>query len=99
MASFVLRSIDALTHEHECVKKVFCDGNKEARLVGHGFQYLTPVVSLSASYLSSKLGLYKNPKNDTLNPSSKIQLENLNGILYGMQETNCVQKFPDCQLN
>jgi hypothetical protein len=42
MAAIVLKSIDAMVEKHECVSKVFCDGNKEARIVGNGFQYLMP---------------------------------------------------------
>jgi len=42
LAASVLKSIDAMVNEHECLQKVFCDGSKEAKVIGSGFQYMMP---------------------------------------------------------
>lgn len=37
------KSIDAMIEKHECLPKILCDGNRQAQVIGHGFQYLMPV--------------------------------------------------------
>jgi hypothetical protein len=43
LALTVLKSIDAMIEKHECVNKVFCEGNRQAKIIGSGFQYLLPL--------------------------------------------------------
>jgi hypothetical protein len=43
LARTVIKSIHAMIYEHECLPMILCEGNKQARVIGHGFQYLMPV--------------------------------------------------------
>lgn len=42
LAHEVLKSIDAMLSERECLQKVICDGNKKAKLIRSGFQFMMP---------------------------------------------------------
>lgn len=46
LAATVLKSIDAMISKYECLPKVFCEGNRQGKVIGYGFQYSMPLFRL-----------------------------------------------------
>ncbi|OXA65118.1 uncharacterized protein LOC118434421 [Folsomia candida] len=84
LAATVLKSIDAMISKYECLPKVFCEGNRQGKVIGYGFQYSMPLFSFSSSFIGEKLGLHK-----------KLT-EHLDAILHGLAESNCKSQFSQC---
>jgi len=43
LAETVITSINAMVYQHECLPYIFCEGNRQAKVIGHGFQYAMPL--------------------------------------------------------
>lgn len=42
-AKNVLNSINAATNRYECIENVFCESNKQARVIGQWMDYFMPL--------------------------------------------------------
>ncbi|CAL8086618.1 unnamed protein product [Orchesella dallaii] len=84
LVNFVTNSIETMTQKHECLPRVFCDGNRRAKVMHGGFQYIFPAVSVGISYIGKMLGMH-----DDLT-------KHLTAIQLGASDTNCRSHFPKC---